>query len=638
MEYSDFFSVISKTCSIKNLNDKMDISFQLLGLDSVRKYFIINELIKFGINIQYDVFTSELTPRDLYEIALAEYESGISNNTSVKVFSQYNDETINLTSAQIGIWSAIKLSEYPEVYYCVKKIKIDGFLDNVIFNESLSKVIKTCDYLNCLIKEVSGDYPFFVCNKNENNINHDFHFSNDTNKAHIFIKKSIDYLANDFSIPPYKSLLFSYNENEHEWIFIVNHLYLDGHGVYLFIKTVLDEYDNILNGKNTTLEIIQPLSILASEKKYFNSNKYIEDEEFWYSKVTNLISPSRMVNRDYSESLNVHKTNNKLEAVHINKMLEKFNQYNVSISDVLIILFSVFLSFYTKNRITLGVPLLGQIVNTDINAMPLSMTMNILPVSFEIDKNVSVKESVMEMLDSLFNYKKHSSFRHEKIKNIVNEKRLFTAVLNFIPFSNVINTDKLTCEIETINSGPVEDLSMTVYYDPEKDIDLCLEANYYMYNENKVNFYLEEFKLFFIYMCDCDFSNTNFDSIGRNFSYDMPKLLARLPISNVNNNMNLLIDENLFEDDSDASLLKTEKIIYDIIKEVLKLDVIDFDKNLLEFGISSLSAIFLLEEINKRFSIRITYNFLLEKGTIRNIAKNIDLFKGLDALRKKVFS
>ena len=218
-----------------------------------------------------------------------------------------------------------------------------------------------------------------------------------------------------------------------------HHIIADGWGMTQVAEQIKEIYTKLLNGEDlSSYKKISYLSLIEREKKYFNSEKYNIDEQFWDNYVS-LLSPSKLFNSSDIFEKKAVRFNQTINNSLFNRISAYCEKNKITEYSFFLGILSVYFSkIYNLNSIIFGTPFLnrqkrlGELEST-------GMYISTLPLNINIDYNDSFSGLCKKIGVSNLSLYKHSNFPYHKIQELYYKKTNDNSTLYDIGFSYQIN-------------------------------------------------------------------------------------------------------------------------------------------------------------------------------------------------------
>ncbi|MDE1463786.1 amino acid adenylation domain-containing protein [Spartinivicinus poritis] len=403
--------------------------------------------------------------------------------------------SLQLSSAQYGIWLGQQLNLESSVYNTAEFVEIVGALQEEAFKQAVYLALEEAQALRVkIVKQADNSPGQQVQSLTDWSLAIiDFTAQSDPQQvAEQWMSNNIKE-AVDVSVGPlYYSVLLKLGSNQYYWYQRIHHAVIDGYGFSLIIKRVADLYTAIVNQVSP---VSKPLGCLADvieeDLAYRNSSRYEKDKLFWQQEMASLSSVATFSSNTASISQDFIRCEASIEPSLVNKAEILAKQLKVSWLDILVATFAVLINQYRNqfDDIVIGLPVMNRLGSSAIRVP--CMQMNIIPLRIQFNVNDSFSDVVIKVSEKICLSKKHPKYRYEDMKRdlglLGGDKRLFGPVINIMPFDTNLNFGGCKGETNNLTAGPVEDISFGVLAPGQgRSMHFNIDANPACYNEEAI--------------------------------------------------------------------------------------------------------------------------------------------------------
>jgi amino acid adenylation domain-containing protein len=328
-----------------------------------------------------------------------------------------------LSPTQYSLWFIHEHLGGDKVYNLTATLKIEGDLDTTILQKAFKNVIQKHESLRTqfVIKEdgnvrqriLPNDAVYFELEAED---------CSELSKEAVHQKLDAKYqtpfqLEKDLLV---KSSVFKLKENEHILLFVMHHIISDGWSLQIFTKEVIEEYQQLLSGKETVVK-----SLPLQYKDYSEwLNKELEGEDyakklaFWkdqfetLSPVLNLGNRTRPKVRTYAGTL-----------LHYDFSPEFTAQLNAFVKSHQLTLFmlilgglnGIFSKYTNQYDITLGTTVAGR-EHPDLEDQ-IGLYSNSLAIRTQFEKTQTFLDFLKTQKETLLKTYEHKEYPFNKLLN-----------------------------------------------------------------------------------------------------------------------------------------------------------------------------------------------------------------------------
>ncbi|MFJ7954361.1 amino acid adenylation domain-containing protein [Lysinibacillus sp. NPDC096418] len=409
----------------------------------------------------------------------------------------------SLSNAQAGIWFAQQLDPNNPVFNTAEYVEITGAIDLRYLIDAIRQTILEADTLHFRFDEnQEGPSQQYSA---PNNIDIDMI---DVSGEQDARKSALSWMEQDVSNPIdltrdllFRQAIIKLADNHYFWYQRIHHIAIDAYGFSLISQRVANLYTNFVTNKKIESNHKSFPSfqlVLEEEEQYRFSSTYNRDREFWLNKFSDnpeVISLSEQVANPHNYA--VQQTGN-LSQTTVEGLKEKAKKWRSNWQAVIMAATAVYLQKLTgTNDVILAVPMMGRMGSVSIN-IPCTKV-NVLPLRVEVKPNMSFGNLVELVTGELRQLSQHQRFRQEDLRRELkryadDQKRLFGAQINIMPFEYNLNFAGIYGITHKLVTGPVEDFTINIYEQTtELAVRIDFEANPTIYNVDEVAKHLERF-------------------------------------------------------------------------------------------------------------------------------------------------
>ncbi|WP_306365015.1 non-ribosomal peptide synthase/polyketide synthase [Nocardia sp. CC227C] len=397
-----------------------------------------------------------------------------------------------LAPAQLGVWYAQLLD--PEVPINVAQyVDVAGELDPALLNRVLVGAAR--EFGSALVRfvEIDGE-PRQVVDPSLS-VEHqvvDLRAAADPiAAAHEWMRADatapVDLLADRL----FAGAVLRVGDRRWFWYMRAHHIVLDGFGALTNTMRVAERYTAHLRGtepgpvRSGTLE-----SLVAGELSYRESDRFATDRAYWSERIRGLepTTLSRRVaapaagNLRYGRALPPRLTEamNSLAATH-----------DSSTAVVLLAAFAAYLARLTdRSEAVLSMPVTAR--TTAVMRRSAGMLSNIVPLRLPIAADATWAQLLHTTRLEVAGALRHQRYRLEDMHRDTDRdggpggRTLYGPLANIMLFHADLTLGDAPGRYHVLTSGPVEDLSMQVYYGDSDRVHLELEANPNLYTHDEI--------------------------------------------------------------------------------------------------------------------------------------------------------
>ncbi|WP_245677143.1 non-ribosomal peptide synthetase, partial [Nocardia acidivorans] len=274
---------------------------------------------------------------------------------------------------------------------------------------------------------------------------------------------------------------------EHYFFYLrCHHILLDGYGALTITMRIAERYNTLVaGGEPATIDPGAMTALVESEQRYRASAEFDADRRYWADRVHGLeattldrrTAPAAPANLRFGRQLP-------------QRVLDRINQVarerDSKTAVVLLAAFGAYLARLTDQReVVLSLPVTAR--TDEYTRRSAGMLSNIVPLRLAVGDDATWGDVLAGTRLELSNALRHQRYRHEDIRRDADRegqqtrRALFGPLANFMLFDLALPLAAATARYNVLTTGPVEDLSLQVYYADSDQVHLELEANPNLY-------------------------------------------------------------------------------------------------------------------------------------------------------------
>lgn len=436
----------------------------------------------------------------------------MKNNTapSTNHPDMFNNESINLTDVQTGIWLADQISSQRNVFTIAHKVHIGGPIDEPCLMKSIEMGLKEADTINAIYREEEG---ILAQTLNQRDFCIAPEWLDLSNADHcestmdLLIQEDLEAeLRLSSEKPLVRQILIKLSAQHYVWYQRFHHIMLDGFSFNMFTARVASTYQSLIDGKEVSDSPYRSFyEVVKEERQYKASDKYRLDGEFWQSycadlphvmSLSNTARSQTQVEKDGSTPQRLIRLNTRVRAEALQSCLSLSPFSKLTSADLALGLVSAYLIRISGQwRVPVGFPFMGRVGSVALNS--LGPVVNVVPMIVDGHINDSIFDLALRIKQDLKKIRKHQKYNGEQIARDLSRvgEALYGPTLNLRLFDYDLSFGEVSAKIEHLAAGPVEDLDFGMHF--EKG-DLCIEwvANDHKYDLAALQIHVDRFEQF----------------------------------------------------------------------------------------------------------------------------------------------
>ncbi|WP_084495016.1 non-ribosomal peptide synthetase [Nocardia shimofusensis] len=270
------------------------------------------------------------------------------------------------------------------------------------------------------------------------------------------------------------------------WYLRAHHIVLDGYAALINTQRVAELYTARVRG--TRAADVRPASLTEleeGERTYRASSRFESDRAHWAERVAGLDSVTSLDGRTAARAASNLVVGRPLPQSLVERMNTIAADQDSTIAAVLIAAFAGYLGRLTdRSDVVLSLPVTAR--TTAAMRRSAGMLSNIVPLRLpvgEIGWAALLRATRVELAGAL----RHQRYRHEDIRRDAEHdgrpahRALFGPLANIMLFGRDLRLGDTVGRYHVLSTGPIEDLSMNVYYGERDSVHVDFEANPNLY-------------------------------------------------------------------------------------------------------------------------------------------------------------
>ncbi|MET9492670.1 non-ribosomal peptide synthase/polyketide synthase [Nocardia sp. NPDC006630] len=417
---------------------------------------------------------------------------GVGAGSDRGVGSPPASEPFPLTPGQLGLWYAQLLD--PEVpLNVVNYVDVRGPLDAPVLEQAINAAIQEFESLVVRLVEIDGQPRQFVDTGNRFDV------------PLIDLRADADPLAAaeawmraDYTAPVdllhgslFASAVLRVADDHHLWYLRAHHIVIDGFGALTTMMRMTERYNALMSGVEPS--VIEPGSLrelVAGEQDYRDSERFLEDREYWAGRVRGLEATT--LNRRTAPAA---ATNLRLGRLLPPRVLQRLHEvaaaHGVKFAAVVVAAFGAYLARLTdRDEVAISLPVTAR--TDDLTRRSGGMLSNIVPLRLAIGPAATWADLLAAARTELSAAVRRQRYRAEDIRRDVDRdgqqtrRALFGPQVNLMMFDVTLSIDGAPARFHMVSSGPLEDLGLQMYYADAGKVTLELEANPNLYGTDEL--------------------------------------------------------------------------------------------------------------------------------------------------------
>ncbi|QLY32390.1 non-ribosomal peptide synthase/polyketide synthase [Nocardia huaxiensis] len=397
-----------------------------------------------------------------------------------------------LTPAQLGLWYAQQLD--PEVPINVAQyLEVRGELDATVLEAAHVQAIHEFEAVLMRPVEVDGE-PRQVLDpalririplidlRGE---------ADPVAAAHAWMRADytapVDLLTDDLL----RGAVLWIAERHYFWYLRSHHIVLDGYGALTNTMRVAEIYNARMKGEEPS--VVSPgamRQLVEHELEYRGAERFATDREYWAERVRGL-EATTLNRRTAAPAAGNLRFGRQLPQRIFDRVNACAAAHDSKFAVVMVAAFGRYLARLTdRSDVVLSLPVTAR--TTGLSRKSAGMLSNIVPVRLSVGDEITWGAALAGTQRELSGALRHQRYRAEDIRRDADSTGQQTRRALFGPLANIMLFDlslplaDATAKYRVLTTGPVEDLSLQVYYGDSNQVFLDLEANPNLYSGDEL--------------------------------------------------------------------------------------------------------------------------------------------------------
>ncbi|MFR9750892.1 non-ribosomal peptide synthase/polyketide synthase [Nocardia sp. 004] len=417
--------------------------------------------------------------------------SALPERTTEREQASSAPEPFELAPAQLGIWYAQLLD--PDVPINVAQyVDVPGELDVELLQEVSVEAAREYESVLVRLGESGGVPHQYV----------DFGLSVDIPLIDLRdhddpVAAAHEWMRADASAPIdlltdrlFAGAALRVAERRYFWYLRAHHMVLDGYGALTNTMRVAERYTARVLG--TEPEAVRPGTLTAlteAELAYRDTTRYQTDRAHWTERVAGLDAVTSLHGHSAPRCATNLIVGQALASAQADRMNALAASQDSTPSVVLLAAFAAYLGRLTdRDEAVLSLPVTAR--TTAVLRRSAGMLSNIVPLRLGLDTSWGelLRATRIEVAGAL----RHQRYRHEDIHRDAERaggptrRGLFGPLANIMLFRSDLTLGTTEGRYHVLSTGPVEDLSLNVYYGDRDRVHIDFEANPNLYTADDI--------------------------------------------------------------------------------------------------------------------------------------------------------
>ncbi|SCW90779.1 non-ribosomal peptide synthetase [Ancylobacter rudongensis] len=396
-----------------------------------------------------------------------------------------------LTEAQSGLWYAQRLDPANPLFNTGQSIELTGPLDRAAFEAALAQAVAEADALSLRMIDAAGE-PMQAIDPAQRPVLEVIDLSREIDP----LAAARAEIARDMATPidPTRDKLaaerlFVLGPTRHVWQQRIHHLAIDGYGMILLTQRVAELYNARRRGIAPGALLPGLAVAFAEDAAYRGSEKREKDGAYWRALFADAPDVASLAPGNPSSGPAFHRRAVEIEAEVFARVKAVAERTAIPWPDVVTALAAAYVGRHAGTpEVIVGVPFMARLGSAA--ARVPSMLMNVLPLRVDVTEGGDLDAYLGAVAKSLTRARRHGRYRSEQLRRDLGRvgglRRLHGPLINLLPFDETPRFEGLTCRLEVLSTGPVEDITFTFRLHGTDGLRLEVDANPDLYSIESV--------------------------------------------------------------------------------------------------------------------------------------------------------
>ncbi|RTL91072.1 amino acid adenylation domain-containing protein [Ancylobacter aquaticus] len=392
-----------------------------------------------------------------------------------------------LTEAQSGLWYAQRLDPANPLFNTGQYIELTGPLDRAAFAAAVAVAVAEADALALRVID-SPAGPMQLIDPANRPVLEVIDLSREVDP----LAAAQAEIARDMATPidPTRDKLaaqrlFVLGRERHVWQQRIHHLAIDGYGMILLTQRVAELYNARWRGTAPGAPLPSLAAAFDEDAAYRGSEKREKDGAFWHALFADAPDVASLAAGNPLSAPAFHRRAVEIEAEVFARVKARGERTAIPWPDVVTALAAAYVGRHAGTpEVIVGVPFMARLGSAA--ARVPSMLMNVLPLRVDVTEGSDLDAYLGAVAKSLTRARRHGRYRSEQLRRDLRRvgglRRLHGPLINLLPFDETPRFEGLTCRLEVLSTGPVEDITFTFRLHGTDGLRLEVDANPDLYS------------------------------------------------------------------------------------------------------------------------------------------------------------
>jgi amino acid adenylation domain-containing protein len=343
-----------------------------------------------------------------------------------------------LSSPQLDLWFDQVLHPNVPLYNIGGYVRIEGPIDQAVFEQALNQVIAENDALRIKLHEEDNLPTQTFAEK----VSIQLDFQDFSEKTDQFARQ---WMKQAFIKPfqLYNELLFEFvlckiSQHSYYWFMKYHHLIVDGWAMSLIVQRVAAIYNALATGEVLEPQYYTYQDFIKNDHVYLESEKFIEAKRYWQEKYSEIPEPLFVPKKaTHTQTIKSQRSTLYLKREFFQKLVEFAQENNCSIFHLILgAVYCYFVRAYDREDLVIGLPILNR--STAPFKQTVGLFTSVIPAYFRFGTDLSCLELIQAIALESRQGSPHRRFPLGEIKRQLglqrkNRQSLFDLTLSYMP-------------------------------------------------------------------------------------------------------------------------------------------------------------------------------------------------------------
>ncbi|MGX1805704.1 amino acid adenylation domain-containing protein [Nocardia sp. NPDC055321] len=310
--------------------------------------------------------------------------------------------------------------------------------------------------------------------------------------AHAWMRadlvRPLDLLTDQLFAPT----LIHVADQRYFWYVRAHHIVGDGYAAMSVMQWTAKRFTaHQLGTEPEVVKVGTPQEIVAGELAYRESTRFAVDRAHWAERTRGLEGATTLNSRTAPRNAGNRVFGAALPAQLQERIEEVGAQSDSGLPVVVLAAFAAYLGLMTgKPEVVISLPVTAR--TTAVMRRSVGMLSNIVPLRIGLGDEATWGDLLTATRVEVSGALRHQRYRHEDIRRDAEHedrpatRALFGPMVNIMLFHNRLDFGELSGRLHIMSTGPIEDMSLNVFYGDNDRVHLDFEVNPNLYSDSEI--------------------------------------------------------------------------------------------------------------------------------------------------------